>query len=117
VKSESKTIKLSFTTRKEPVVNWTAEEVRKLRYRLGWSQAELARSLNLEIAVLSNIEAGRSDLPEEFRSALLRIFNQAESNADRAQRRPIADVIMKDRGLSQIHDFDVATSIENKIKN
>jgi len=90
-------------------VNFTAEEIRQLRYRLGWSQAEMARCLKLELATVSSIESGKATLPVEIRSSLLQIMNQAESNAERTQRVPIAEVLMKDLGLSQIHDFEVQT--------
>lgn len=91
-------------------MNWTAEEIRQLRYRLGWSQAEMARRLNLEISILSGFETGRASVPGHLKGSLLQILSLAESNADRVQRRPIAEVMMRDRGLSQIHDFDVQNS-------
>lgn len=47
----------------------------------------------------------------EERSLLLRILQQAETYADKIQRRPIAEVIMHDRGLSQIHDLEVIDSL------
>ncbi|MEK7355001.1 MAG: helix-turn-helix transcriptional regulator [Bdellovibrionota bacterium] len=96
-------------------MNWTAIEIRQLRYRLGWSQAEMARCLKLELSQVSSIEAGRTLLPIEHRSSLLQIMNQAESNAERVQRVPIAEVMMKDLGLSQIHDFEVQTRSNEKI--
>ncbi len=93
-------------------MNWTAHEIKQLRYRLGWSQAELARFMKLELAKISAWELGASPPDEQYRSMLAKIYNQAESNAERIQRRPIAEVIMKDRKLSQIHDFDVIDSIQ-----
>jgi hypothetical protein len=50
-----------------------------------------------------------------MRSLVLQIMNQAESNAERVQRVPIAEVMMKDLGLSQIHDFDVQNRTPGKI--
>lgn len=88
-------------------MDWTAEELRHLRYRLGWSQAEMARCLNLELMTVSNFETGRAPVPSELKSSLLRILHQAESNSESVQRRPIAEVIMKTKNLSQIHDYDV----------
>lgn len=95
-------------------MNFTAEEIRQLRYRLGWSQAEMARCLKLTLATVSSVEAGRATLPVEVRSNLLQIMNQAESNAERVQRVPIAEVLMKDLGLSQIHDFEVQSRSTDK---
>lgn len=96
-------------------MNFTAEEIRQLRYRLGWSQAEMARCLKLEPVIVFNVEAGRATLPPSVRSSLLQIMNQAESNAERVQRVPIAEVMMKDLGLSQIHDFDVQNRGSGKV--
>lgn len=92
-------------------MTWTASEIRQLRYRMGWSQAEMARSLKLELATVTAWETGRSEVGEEHRSALIMIMNQAESNAEKVQRRPISEVIMKDRKLSQIHDFEVMDTL------
>ncbi len=88
-------------------MNWTGTEIRQLRYRMGWSQAEMARCLKLEPSMMSDLEAGSQELPVETRSSLIRIFHQAEQSSDRVLRRPVADVLMRDLGLSQIHDLDV----------
>lgn len=88
-------------------MTWTASEIKRLRYRLGYSQAEMARLLKLEISLVSAWEAGRFMPDHEHRNALSMIFNQAESNAEKIQRRPIAEIMMRDLGLSQIHDYEV----------
>ena len=92
-------------------MSWTASELKNLRYRLGWSQAELARSLKLEVAKVSAWELGHAPPDDQSRNALASIFQHAENNCEKLQRRPIAEVIMRDRGLSQIHDFDVLDSM------
>ena len=92
-------------------MNFTAQEIKQLRGRLGWSQAELARQMKTELAQISAWELGAAPLGEQYRSQFAQIYHQAEMNADRVQRRPIAEIIMRDRGLSQIHDFDVLDSI------
>ena len=87
-------------------IDMKAEELRHLRYRLGWSQAELARFLNIEMAQICGFESGAQAIPHELKSSLFRIMFQADSNALAVQRRPIAEVIMKEKNLSQLHDFD-----------
>jgi transcriptional regulator with XRE-family HTH domain len=96
-------------------VNWNAHEIKQLRYRLGWSRAEMARSLNVQLATLNEWEAGAQLPKEDHRHLLLRILHQAESNAERVQRRPLAEVIMRERGWSQIHDLDVLDGIDETI--
>lgn len=88
-------------------MNCTADEIKQLRYRLGYSQAEMARCLNLQLANISGFESGRVAVPAELSSRLVTIFNLAEDNAERAHRRPIAEVMMKELGLCQIHNFDI----------
>ena len=95
-------------------MNWTAEEIRQLRYRMGWSQAEFARTLNLERSLITGWESGRFPPDQEHKSTLLRIFHQVESNCQKVLRRPVAEMIMKDRGLSQIHDFDVIDEVTRR---
>jgi transcriptional regulator with XRE-family HTH domain len=85
-------------------VDCTAEEMKQLRYRLGYSQAEMARCLKLQLANISGFESGREQVPAELKSRVLLIFNQAEDNAERVHRRPIAEVMMKELGLCQIPD-------------
>ncbi len=88
-------------------MNYTAAEMKQLRYRLGYSQAEMARCLNLQLSHITGFESGSAQVPQELKSRLLMIFNQVEDCAGRVQRRPLAEVIMKERGLSQLPDFDI----------
>jgi hypothetical protein len=95
---------------------WTADEIRQLRYRLGWSRAEMARNLKMDVESFTELEMGQGEISGELRSSLVRILYFADANADRVQRRPIAEVVMKDLGVSQIHDLDVEESIEANSK-
>lgn len=94
-------------------MDWTAEEIRQLRYRLGWSRAELARSLNCALENVFDWEEGQTPPAETFRNDLQRFHHQAETNAERIQRRPVAERIMQERNLSQIHDMDVIDCLAN----
>lgn len=77
----------------------------------------MARRLNLELSTISQWEAGLVPPQEEHRNVLVRIFHQAEANAEKTQRRPVAEVIMKARGLSQIHDLDVIETLNEDEKS
>jgi transcriptional regulator with XRE-family HTH domain len=85
---------------------FTKDELRRLRYRLGWSQAEMARNLHVELSELAGFESGAAAIPVTLKSSLIRISQQADSNADCTQRRAIAETLMDERKLSQIHNFD-----------
>ena len=95
-------------------MTWTADEIRQLRYRLGWSQAEMARCLQTDLATVMACEAGRQQLADECRATLLNIYHQAESFNERMQRVPVAEAIMKSRGLCQITDFEVIDSLNSE---
>ena len=93
---------------------WTAVEIRQLRYRLGWSRAEMARCLKLTPDMINAWEDGRFLPTEAHCNLLISVLNQAESNAEKVQRRPVAEVVMRDRGLSQIHDLEVIDALTGK---
>ena len=95
----------------EDLMMWTADQLKDLRYRLGWSQAEMARHLECGVEAVFDFETGRSQPSDSHRQILVQIYTNAESNSERVQRRPVAEVIMHDRGLTQIHDFDVIENI------
>ena len=88
------------------VIDITADELRNLRYRLGWSQAEMARCLKLDVLSISGFETGTTPIPLELKSSLVRIMFQAEANVQNLQRRPIAEVVMREKNLSQVHAGD-----------
>jgi transcriptional regulator with XRE-family HTH domain len=85
---------------------FTKDELRRLRYRLGWSQAEMARNLQIDFAALAGFESGHATIPVTLKSSLVRISQQADSNAECVQRRAIAETLMHERKLSQIHNFE-----------
>ncbi len=91
-------------------MEFSAVEIRQLRHRLGWSLAELARCLKTDLATVVRWEKGAIPPSNEQRNQLVNIMSQAESNSERVQRRPIAEVAMRERGLCQIHNFDLPES-------
>lgn len=88
-------------------MNWTADAIRKLRYRMGWSQAEFAHHLHLDLSIISAWESGQYEPQGAQCNELLRILRQVEDYAEKLHRQPIAEVMMRDQGLSQIHDLEV----------
>lgn len=88
-------------------MNWTADDVRKLRYRMGWSQAEFALHLHVDLDTVVAWETGKvaPDIPHC--NELLKILRKADDYAEKIHRQPIAEVMMRDQGLSQIHDLEV----------
>ena len=96
-------------------MNLSATELRQLRYRLGWSMAEMARCLKLDLATVHGWESGEAVPNGEQRNLIMNIMSQSEAAAEQVQRRPIAEVAMRERGLSQIHNLDLVETIEAKL--
>ncbi len=67
----------------------------------------MARTIGCELDHVMAWEAGRVSPHDSHRNNLLHIFYQAELNAEKVARRPVAEVLMHDRNLAQIHDMDV----------
>ena len=93
-------------------MTWTAEQVRHLRYRLGLSQAEMARTLSCELHVVLRWELGEIEPSENHQKILVAMLNQAESNSEKVLRRPVAEILMQNKGLCQIHDLEVIESLD-----
>ena len=74
---------------------------------MGWCQAELARHLNCHVDVIWNYEDGALSIDDGHRRALSSLTHQADAAAEKTWRRPVAEMLMRDRGISQIHDQDV----------
>jgi transcriptional regulator with XRE-family HTH domain len=81
---------------------WTAAEIRHLRLRLGWSQAELARRLGCRQQTVSEWETD-SYVPQNAYSKLLDLLHDhLQVHSDQISRRPVAEVLMKVENASQI---------------
>lgn len=86
---------------------FAASEVRPLRYRMGWTQSELARSVGCNIELVAAWETGSAQPTSEHETTLIRFMQSAQSNAEKIQRLPAAEDLMTRRNLSQIHDSEV----------
>ncbi len=87
---------------------WTPAEIKTLRQRMGWSQAEMARSLKLELTTVTGWEAGRTLPKNEDCHGLVQILRQVENHSEKMRNRPLAEMMMRTQGLSQIHELEVA---------
>lgn len=98
---------------------WNSEQIKELRWRLGWSQAELARQLGCRQQTISEWETEQYT-PQNAYSKLLEILaNRADSQSHRIRQLPLADTVMKKDGLQQIslnevmnfHDSELALEL------
>lgn len=84
-----------------------AAEIRQLRYRMGWTQSEMARTVGCEIELIAAWEQGAAQPAREHETTLVRFMQNAQANAEKLQRLPAAEDLMTRRNLSQIHDSEV----------
>lgn len=89
-------------------MEWTKERIRELRLRMGWSQSDLARHLEVSLPDLDLLELGADDQShlEGIRSRLTLFWKQAESNSEEVQMAALAEKIIEDQNLTQIFQSD-----------
>ena len=95
-------------------MDWTSTELRQLRqlrYRMGWSRAEMARALGCDFTQVTAWESGAAMPDAVYRSRLILFMTQADSNSERIQRRAVAEYVMENRGLDQLHNSEVIESL------
>jgi DNA-binding transcriptional regulator YiaG len=90
------------------------EMVREIRYRFGWSRAEMARTMNCDIAQITAWEMGHVTPTAAALAQLIMFYAQVEANSQRVQRRPVADLIMDASGLDQIEDSQVVATLAGR---
>lgn len=88
---------------------WTKEQIKSLRLRMGWEQADLARRLNCHTQIVIQWEQGELDLEEKYTSTLEMLNTQAESNAIEVSSAPMMEIILEDThtnqiSISEVHD-------------
>lgn len=76
--------------------------IKSLRLRLGWTQADLARRLNCEVAEVSSWELGIEPLSPKVCSELQILFSQAEAYAEEIHCGPQAESLCEQQDLGQI---------------
>ncbi|MCX7977419.1 MAG: hypothetical protein N2578_00275 [Bdellovibrionaceae bacterium] len=77
-------------------------DLRTIRLKMGWSQAEMARHLNLKVTDLVLIESGQEALPEKLASEVEMILRQAEVYCEEARNRPVLENFIEEHHLGQI---------------
>lgn len=73
----------------------------------------MARTLGCQGQTVMDWESGKVAPTDEYRGLLTRFLQNVESYSDKLQRRPVAEVLMSEQGLEQIHDFDVLSTLES----
>jgi len=93
--------------------NWTAEEIKCLRLRLGWSAADFARRFGCISNQVLAWERGDSAPSPDDVLQLHRLQMHVESYSEQLQREPLAEHVIKLSGCEQIHNDVLISYLKN----
>ena len=93
---------------------WTSEEVRELRWRLGWCQSEFARHLGCLQKLVSEWEEGLIGPTSTQAKMLSRLEGESDIYTGRIQREPVADAFLEEQKRDQITHSEVANHLEKR---
>lgn len=82
-------------------MSFKSDQIQNLRLRLGWSQAELARQLGVDVQRVQQLEHGQRPSPSEF-AVCQKWWGDLAEICDHVRSAPLAEQLMKDQGLSQV---------------
>jgi transcriptional regulator with XRE-family HTH domain len=90
---------------------WDGDRIRDLRRRLGLTQSDLARRLEIESYKIGEMEIGLiEETPLNVSSRLDLLFKQAEASADGVSCDSLAEILFEEDSVLQVD----TTSIHRK---
>jgi DNA-binding transcriptional regulator YiaG len=99
-------------TMSDMISEWSHKNIRSLRLRLGWSQADLARRLSCTSADVELWEHGEMMPNPRVANELILISKQADACSHEVHSCPIAESVCDRKALGQIGLSDVKEDIE-----
>ncbi|MGZ5278900.1 MAG: helix-turn-helix domain-containing protein [Pseudobdellovibrionaceae bacterium] len=81
---------------------WDREKIRDLRLRMGWSQSDLARRLQVEANKITEIEMGLQEPQQDQLSGLDLLLKQAEASADGMACDSLAEIVFDEDEVLQV---------------
>ncbi|MCB0350228.1 MAG: helix-turn-helix transcriptional regulator [Bdellovibrionales bacterium] len=88
--------------------NWTVEEIKTLRLRLGQSAAEFSRHFGCPIDLIFDWEKGSQSPSPDDVLQFVRLESHLESYCEQVLRDSVADKMLKQMGLEQICQTDLS---------
>jgi transcriptional regulator with XRE-family HTH domain len=88
-------------------MEFNQEKIRELRLKMGWSQSDLARRLQTEVQVISGIEEGQMELPNNFKTQIIFLMNQLEVLTEEIHLQTYAEKELEKEGLLQVFYSDL----------
>jgi len=93
---------------------WSAQDVRELRWRLGWSQAEFARHLGCRQQTISEWETGVYEPQNAYSKLLSHLEGESDLYVSRIKIEAVADALLNEHNCSQITHTEVAIRLEKR---
>lgn len=94
-------------------MQWTADNIRILRLRLGWSQADCARRLGCATQTVMDWEAGQlAPTPDDIRQ-LERLVFYLDTYIETIESQPLSEYLFSQMNIEQIHRNDLKTPKSN----
>lgn len=88
----------------------SAKDMKKLRLRLGWSLAEMARQMGASVDIVSSWESGQQTPDSEVVNQMRYLLTYVDSYNDIIAQRPMSEREMEDRMLSQMTYREISSS-------
>ncbi|MDZ4081404.1 MAG: hypothetical protein U1E10_00585 [Bdellovibrionales bacterium] len=85
----------------------TPSMISNLRYSLGQSRADFARTMTVSLETVFAWESGAQVPTAVEVSSLVRLRQQSETYAERTALRPVMELALRDRHLDQIHAAEI----------
>lgn len=86
---------------------FTHQEIRSLRQRLGWSQAEMARQMGCSAQLIQQWESGQAPPDMEALNQLNYLHNHVEALSRRVSENPGVEREMESRRVGQFTHRDL----------
>lgn len=86
---------------------WDAERIRGLRLRMGWSQNDLARRLEIDSLRVGQLEMEMEELSMELEQSLDLLEKQAQMTADDLADQTLAEILLEEDDATQIDHASV----------
>lgn len=88
--------------------------VRDTRLRMGWTQSDLARRLNVQLCDVTNWESG-SHIPTHHQILEIElIHSHADSRSQELQQQPIVDELLSKNELVQIEVTEIREYLQEE---
>jgi len=91
---------------------WTKENLRSLRLRLGWTKSDLARRLGCSQEIIASMEDGSLEIDLSAQGDLQVILRHAETCSDEVKHTPACENEMDRSALEQVEFSRVKADLE-----